>query len=399
MKVLVINCGSSSLKYQLIDMTNEELICKGLVERIGIEGSVIEHKRPNAEKFVLEVPMKDHKEAIGHVIDALVDKDHGVISDMSEIGAVGHRVAHGGEYFSKSEIITPEAKEEIKKLFTLAPLHNPANMLGIEACMEAMPGTPMVAAFDTSFHQTMPKESYMYALPYEYYEKYGVRRYGFHGTSHRFVSEKAAKMLGRDIEDTKIITCHLGNGSSITAVKGGKCFDTSMGLTPLEGMVMGTRCGDVDPAAITFIQEKEGLDPKATDAMMNKKSGLLGLSGVSSDMRDVQKAAAEGNERAQMTLDVFVHRVKHYIGAYAAEMDGVDAIVFTAGIGENDTLSRKLIMDGLDYLGIEMDPAKENVRGEDALLSTEDSKVKVFLIPTNEELVIARDTYSIVKGL
>ena len=399
MKVLVINCGSSSLKYQVIDMTNEELICKGLVERIGIEGSVIEHKRPNAEKFVLEVPMKDHKEAIGHVIDALTDKDHGVIADMSEIGAVGHRVAHGGEYFSKSEIITDKAKEEIAKLFTLAPLHNPANMLGIEACMEAMPGTPMVAAFDTSFHQTMPKESYMYALPYEYYEKYGVRRYGFHGTSHRFVSEKAAKMLGKDIEDTKIITCHLGNGSSITAVKGGKCFDTSMGLTPLEGMVMGTRCGDVDPAAITFIQEKENLDPKATDAMMNKKSGLLGLSGVSSDMRDVQKAAAEGNERAQMTLDVFVHRVKHYIGAYAAEMNGVDAIVFTAGIGENDTLSRKLIMDGLDFLGIEMDPAKENVRGEDTVLSTEDSKVKVFLIPTNEELMIARDTYAIVKGI
>jgi len=396
MKVLVINCGSSSLKYQVLEMDDQSLLCKGLVERIGIEGSIITHSKTGCDKFVLETPMKDHKEAIGHVLDALLDADHGVVKSMAEIGAVGHRVVHAGEKFAYSVLITDEVIEALKECITLAPLHNPANLLGIAACQELMPDTPEVAVFDTAFHQTMPPESYIYALPYEYYEKYRVRRYGFHGTSHRYVTERAAAMLGKPAEELKIITCHLGNGASLAAVKNGKCFDTSMGLTPLEGLVMGTRCGDIDPAILGFIAEKEGLDFAGIDKVINKKSGVEGISGVSSDFRDVENAANEGNERAQLALDVYAHRVKHYIGAYAAEMNGVDAIVFTAGLGENGKTMRAAICKDMDFLGIKLDAEKNDVRGKETVISADDSKVKVLLIPTNEELMIAKDTVEIV---
>ena len=396
MKVLVINCGSSSLKYQVLEMDDQSLLCKGLVERIGIEGSIITHSKTGCDKFVLETPMKDHKEAIGHVLDALLDADHGVVKSMAEIGAVGHRVVHAGEKFAYSVLITDEVIEALKECITLAPLHNPANLLGIAACQELMPDTPEVAVFDTAFHQTMPPESYIYALPYEYYEKYRVRRYGFHGTSHRYVTERAAAMLGKPAEELKIITCHLGNGASLAAVKNGKCFDTSMGLTPLEGLVMGTRCGDIDPAILGFIAEKEGLDFAGIDKVINKKSGVEGISGVSSDFRDVENAANEGNERAKLALDVYAHRVKHYIGAYAAEMNGVDAIVFTAGLGENGKTMRAAICKDMDFLGIKLDAEKNDVRGKETVISADDSKVKVLLIPTNEELMIAKDTVEIV---
>ena len=399
MKVLVINCGSSSLKYQVIDMTDEELLCKGLVERIGIEGSVIEHKKTGAEPFVLETPMNDHADAIKHVIDALVDKDHGVVADMSEIGAVGHRVVHAGEKYAGSVLITDDVKAALRECTDLAPLHNPPNIIGIEACEKLMPGIPMVGVFDTAFHQTMPAEAYLYAVPYEYYEKYGVRRYGFHGTSHRYVADRAAAITGYPIEEMKIVTCHLGNGASVAAVDGGKCIDTSMGLTPSEGLVMGTRSGDIDPGLMNFIAGKEGITAEEAGTVLNKKSGVLGLSGVSSDFRDIEKAAAEGNERAAMTLKVFAHRVKKYIGAYIAEMNGADAIVFTAGVGENDPSMRELICEGLDSLGIIIDPEKNNVRGKETVISADDSPVTVLLIPTNEELMIARDTYEIVKGM
>ncbi len=396
MKVLVINCGSSSLKYQVLNMEDESLLCKGLVERIGIEGSVLTHEKIGQDKWKLEVPMKDHKDAIGHVLKALVDPDHGIAKSMDEIGAVGHRVVHGGEKFACSVKITDEVVKALEDCVALAPLHNPPNLLGIQACKELMPTTPMVGVFDTAFHQTMPAESYLYALPYEYYEKYAVRRYGFHGTSHRYVTERAAAMLGKKPEDLKIITCHLGNGASVAAVKNGKCFDTSMGLTPLEGLVMGTRCGDIDPAILPFIAEKEGKSFADMDKVMNKQSGVLGISGVSSDFRDVENAANEGNERAKAALDVYAHRVKHYIGAYIAEMNGVDAIVFTAGLGENSKTMRASICSGLENLGIKLDPARNDVRGKETVVSAEDSKVKVLLIPTNEELMIAKDTYEIV---
>lgn len=400
MKVLVINCGSSSLKYQVLDMTNEELLCKGLVERIGIEGSVITHEKVGVdEKFKLEVPMNNHKDAISHVLDAIMDKDHGVISSMDEIGAVGHRVVHAGEKFASSVLITDEVKAALTECIELAPLHNPPNLLGIDACRELMPNTLMVGVFDTAFHQTMPPESYIYAIPYEYYEKYGIRRYGFHGTSHRFVSERAAKILDKNIEDLKIITCHLGNGASIAAVKGGKSIDTSMGFTPLEGLVMGTRSGDLDPAIVSFLEEKEGLPQGGGTNILNKKSGVLGLSGVSSDFRDLSEAADSGNMRAQLALDVFAHRVKHYIGAYVAELNGVDALVFTAGLGENSKEMREAICENLDYLGIKVDPAKNNVRGKETIISPDGAPVNVILIPTNEELMIARDTFEIVSAL
>ena len=399
MKVLVINCGSSSLKYQVLDMTNESLLCKGLVERIGMEGSVITHTKVGMEeKFQLIVPMEDHKDAISHVLMAIQDESHGVVKDMSEIGAVGHRVVHAGEKFAHSVLIDDLVIEALEECVDLAPLHNPPNLLGIAACKELMPDTPMVAVFDTAFHQTMPPESYIYAIPYEYYEKYGIRRYGFHGTSHKYVAERAADILNVNLDDLKLITCHLGNGASVTAIKRGKCIDTSMGFTPLEGLVMGTRSGDIDPAIVTYIREKEGLDQGVANEILNKKSGVLGISGVSSDFRDIEAAAEDGNERAMLALKVFAHKVRFYIGAYIAEMNGVDAIVFTAGVGENDIAMRDIICNDLGNLGIKLDVVKNKVRGKEMIISREDSKVAIILIPTNEELMIARDTYQIVTG-
>ncbi len=398
MKVLVINCGSSSLKYQVLDMTNEVLECKGLVERIGMDGSVITHEKIGMDKFKLETPMENHKDAIGHVLEAIQDEDHGVVKDMSEIGAVGHRVVHAGEKFARSVLITDEVIKALEECVELAPLHNPPNLLGIAACQELMPGTPMVGVFDTAFHQTMPPESYIYAIPYEYYEKHGIRRYGFHGTSHKYVAERASDMLNVNLDDLKIITCHLGNGASVSAIKRGKCIDTSMGFTPLEGLVMGTRSGDIDPAIVTYIREKEHLDQGVANEILNKKSGVLGISGVSSDFRDIEAAAAEGNERAQLALKVFAHKVRFYIGAYIAEMNGVDAIVFTAGVGENDISMRDIICNDLGNLGIKLDLVKNKVRGKEMIISRDDSRVKILLIPTNEELMIARDTYNIVTG-
>ena len=399
MKVLVINCGSSSLKYQMLDMTNEVLLCKGLVERIGIEGSVITHEKVGMEKYKLVVPMENHKDAIGHVLEALVNENHGVIKDMSEIGAVGHRVVHAGEKFANSVLITDEVIAALEECVELAPLHNPPNLLGIAACQELMPETPMVGVFDTAFHQTMPPESYIYAIPYEYYQKHGIRRYGFHGTSHKYVAERAADILNVNLDDLKLITCHLGNGASVSAIKRGVCIDTSMGFTPLEGLVMGTRSGDIDPAIVTYIREKEGLEPGVANEILNKKSGVLGISGVSSDFRDLEAAAEEGNERALLALKVFAHKVRFYIGAYIAEMNGVDAIIFTAGVGENDIAMRDIICNDLGNLGIKLDLVKNKVRGKEMIISRDDSKVKIILIPTNEELMIARDTYNIVKAL
>ncbi len=397
MNVLVINCGSSSLKYQVLDMKTESLMAKGLVERIGLDGSIITHEKiGDDEKFKLETPMANHTDAIGHVLEAIMDKDHGVITSMDEIGAVGHRVVHAGEKYASSVLITPDVINALEECVELAPLHNPPNLSGIDACKALMPNTPMVGVFDTAFHQTMPPESYIYAIPYEYYEKYGIRRYGFHGTSHKYVAEKAAEMLGKDINKLKLITCHLGNGASVTAIKNGKSIDTSMGFTPLEGLVMGTRSGDIDPAIVTFMREKECLKPGEANDILNKKSGVLGISGVSSDFRDLEKAAEEGNERAILALKVFARKVRFYIGAYIAEMNGVDAIVFTAGVGENDIGMRDLICSDLDNLGIKIDLAKNRVRGKETVLSTDDSKVKILLVPTNEELMIARDTYNIV---
>lgn len=399
MKVLVINCGSSSLKYQVLDMTNESLLAKGLVERIGMEGSVITHEKTGMDKYKLVTPMEDHKDAIAQVLMAIQDADHGVVASMDEIGAVGHRVVHAGEKYADSVLITEEVIKALEECIELAPLHNPPNLLGIAACQQLMPTTPMVAVFDTAFHQTMPAESYLYALPYEYYTKYGVRRYGFHGTSHKYVSQRAADMLNVNLNDLKIITCHLGNGASVSAIKGGKCIDTSMGFTPLEGLVMGTRSGDIDPAIVNFIAKKEGLTPAEVDNVMNKKSGVLGISGVSSDFRDIEAALEEDNERAALALKVFAHKVRFYIGAYIAEMNGVDAIVFTAGVGENDMYMREVICQELGNLGIKLDVVKNKVRGKETIISTDDAKVKLLLIPTNEELMIARDTLNIVNNL
>lgn len=397
MKVLVINCGSSSLKYQVLDMQNESLMCKGLVERIGMDGSVINHTKIGMDKVVKEVPMKDHKDAIAQVLDAVQDPEYGVVKSMDEIGAVGHRVVHAGEKYAESVLITDDVIKALEECVELAPLHNPPNLMGIAACRELMPDTPMVGVFDTAYHQTMPPESYIYAIPYEYYEKYGIRRYGFHGTSHKFVAQRAAAMLNTNINDLKIITCHLGNGASVTAIKHGRVVDTSMGFTPLEGLVMGTRCGDIDPAIVTYIREKENLPQGVANEILNKKSGVLGISGVSSDFRDLEEALSEGNERAALALRVFAHKVRFYIGAYIAEMNGVDAIVFTAGVGENDVYMRDIICTNLGNLGIKLDPIKNKVRGKETEISTEDSKVKLLLIPTNEELMIARDTYNIAR--
>ena len=398
MKVLVINCGSSSLKYQVLDMTNEALLCKGLVERIGMEGSVITHEKIGMDKVKNVVPMNDHKDAIEQVLAAVQNAEHGVVKSMDEIGAVGHRVVHAGEKFACSVKITEEVIKALEECVELAPLHNPPNLLGIEACKQLMPETPMVGVFDTAFHQTMPAESYIYAIPYEYYQKHGIRRYGFHGTSHKYVAERASYMLNTSLDDLKLITCHLGNGASVSAIKRGKCIDTSMGFTPLEGLVMGTRSGDIDPAIVTFIREKENLPQGVANEILNKKSGVLGISGVSSDFRDLEEAVAEGNERAALALKVFAHKVRFYIGAYIAEMNGVDAIIFTAGVGENDITMREVICHNLGNLGIKLDPLKNKVRGKETIISTDDSKVKILLIPTNEELMIARDTYNIVTG-
>jgi acetate kinase len=399
MNILVINCGSSSLKYQFINMANEAVMAKGLVERIGIEGSILTHRPEGMDKVIIEQPMEDHTDAIKLVLNALVDEKHGVIKDMSEIAAVGHRVVHGGENYATSVLIDENVLEGVNDCAKLAPLHNPPNLIGINACKELMPNTPMVAVFDTAFHQTMPQHAYMYALPYEMYEKYAIRRYGFHGTSHKYVSQVAAEMLGKDVKDTKIITCHLGNGASVTAVDGGKTVDTSMGLTPLEGLVMGTRCGDIDPAIVTTLQNIAGMSAQDLDNLMNKKSGVFGLSGVSSDFRDIEDAAAKGNERAQLALDVYYYRVTKYIGAYAAAMGGVDAIVFTAGLGENSPEARYETTKGLEFLGVKIDKEKNNMRGKQMDISAEGAKVRVLAIPTNEELVIARDTKEIVEKL
>ena len=398
MKVLVLNCGSSSLKYQLIDMSNEEVLCIGLVERIGIEGSVLKQEKDGVEgKLVVEQPMKNHQDAIKLVLDAVVDAKFGGVQDIKEVEAVGHRVVHGGEKFAGSVLITDEVKAALVECTDLAPLHNPANIMGIEACEAILPGVPMVGVFDTAFHQTMPKSSYLYGLPHELYTKYGVRRYGFHGTSHRYVSQRAAAMLGKNIEDCKIITCHLGNGASLAAVDGGKSVDTTMGFTPLEGLIMGTRCGDIDAAILPFLMEKEGLDAKGLSDLMNKKSGVYGMTGISSDFRDIEDAAADNNELAQVALESYAKRVKKYIGAYAAEMNGVDAVVFTAGVGENGIGMRADIMANMDFLGMKLDEEANKVRGKERVISTEDSKVKILLIPTNEELMIARDTLALVK--
>ena len=398
MKVLVLNCGSSSLKYQIIDMSNEEVLCIGLVERIGIEGSVLKQEKDGVEgKLVVEQPMKNHQDAIKLVLDAVVDAKFGGVQDIKEVEAVGHRVVHGGEKFAGSVLITDEVKAALVECTDLAPLHNPANIMGIEACEAILPGVPMVGVFDTAFHQTMPKKSYLYGLPHELYTKYGVRRYGFHGTSHKYVSQRAAAMLGKNIEDIKVITCHLGNGASIAAVDGGKCVDTSMGFTPLEGLIMGTRCGDIDAAILPFLMEKEGLDAKGLSDLMNNKSGVYGMTGISSDFRDIEGAAANGDEKAQVALDAYAQRVKKYIGAYAAEMNGVDAVVFTAGVGENGIDMRKAIASNMEFLGMNFDEEANKVRGKETVISTADSKVKILLIPTNEELMIARDTVALVK--
>ena len=397
MNILVINCGSSSLKYQLINMKNEEVLAKGLVERIGIEGSRIKHDTIGKERYIIEEPMRDHKKALELVLNAIVDEEHGAISSLDEIKAVGHRVVHGGEEFSDSVIINDLVMKALEKNVELAPLHNPPNITGINACKELMPNTPMVAVFDTAFHQTIPAENYIYALPYEYYEKYRIRRYGFHGTSHKYVSQRAAIILDKNIDDLKIVTCHLGNGSSVTAVDGGKSIDTSMGFTPLEGLAMGTRCGDIDPAIIPFIMEKEKMSLEEVNRVLNKESGVLGISGVSSDFRDLDDADEQGNERATLALQVFANDVKKYIASYAALMGGIDVLVFTAGVGENSPSMRERICEGLEFLGISIDKELNNVRGEETIVSDDSSKVKVMVIPTNEELVIARDTNELVN--
>lgn len=396
MKILVINCGSSSLKYQLIDMENENVLAKGLCERIGIEGSKLTHKP--AGKDVLEKiePMPDHQVAVKLVLDALQDATYGVISDVNEITAIGHRVLHAGMHYSESIVVNEDVKKVVRDCFDLGPLHNPANLIGIEACEAAMPGVPNVAVFDTAFHQTMPEKAYMYAIPYEYYEKYDIRRYGFHGTSHRFVSKRLIEVAGLDVNNSKVIVCHLGNGGSISAVVNGKCVDTSMGLTPLEGLIMGTRSGDLDAAVVQYIANKEGKDVNEVINILNKKSGVLGISGVSSDFRDVQKAQREGNKRADIAIQAFVYRVAKYIGSYVAAMNGVDAIAFTAGVGENDATIRKEICSYLGYLGVTIDAEANEIRGEEVQISAADSKVKVFAIPTNEELAIARETKDLI---
>ena len=398
MKVLVINAGSSSLKYQLISMTQENLMAKGLCDRIGLDGSFIKHSKTDGETVIKDHFMKDHKVAIKYVIEMLMDSKHGVIESCDEIIAVGHRVVHGGEKFSDSVVINEEVMDAIKECISIAPLHNPPNIVGIEACQAVMPNTPMVAVFDTSFHQTIPPQAYIYALPYEQYEKHKIRKYGFHGTSHKFITQKAAELLCKPIEDLKIISCHLGNGSSIAAVKGGLSMDTSMGFTPLQGLAMGTRCGTIDPAIVTFLMENEGLSVSEVNNMMNKKSGMLGISGVSSDFRDLDDAIAEGNQRAQLAIDVFSYQIRKLIGEYAAAMNGVDVIVFAGGVGENNVVVREMVLKDMEFFGIELDTAaNDRARGVAGVVTKPTSKTIAMVVPTNEELAIARETKKLVS--
>jgi len=401
MKVLVINCGSSSLKYQLFDMTDESVLAKGLVERIGLEGAQLIHQpvAKNKEKYETVTEMKDHEKAIQLVLEALVDGEKGVISGMEEINSVGHRVVHGGEAFASSVLIDDAVMKAIKDNVSLAPLHNPPNIMGIEACQKLMPGVKQVAVFDTAFHQTIPKHAYMYGIPYEYYEKYKIRRYGFHGTSHKYVTERAAVMLKKPLEELNLISCHLGNGASIAAVMNGKSVDTSMGFTPLEGLMMGTRSGDIDPHIVSFLIENENWTAEQASNFLNKQCGVLGVSGVSSDFRDIESAAVDGNDRAQLALDRFAYIVKKYIGSYTAVMNGADAVIFTAGLGENSAQMRAMICENLQALGIEVDKDKNATRGVEADVSKASAKVKVLVIPTNEELMIARDTYTIIDAM
>ena len=396
MNILVINCGSSSLKYQLIDMKDEKVLAKGLAERIGIEGGSVKYEAEGHDEVVIEETLADHKAALKIVLDSLKHEEYGAVKSLDEIDAVGHRVVHGGEDFAESVVIDEKVMKVVNDNVEIAPLHNPPNIIGIEACREIMGDVPMVAVFDTAFHQTIPAVNYIYALPYEYYEKYKVRRFGFHGTSHQYITERAAKMLGKDLDDVNLITCHLGNGSSISAVIGGKCYDTSMGFTPLEGLAMGTRTGDMDPAIVPFIMEKEKLTPDEMSSVMNKKSGVLGISGVSSDFRDLEEAAEEGNDRAQLALDIFENRVRKYIGAYLTEMDHCDGIIFTAGVGENSITTRERVATGLKSLGIKLDTEKNDMRGKEAIVSAQDSSIPLLVIPTNEELMIAMETARLV---
>ncbi|WP_029949271.1 acetate/propionate family kinase [Parvimonas micra] len=395
MKILVINCGSSSLKYQLFDMTDESVLCKGLVERIGIEGSKLTHK-VGSEKLVVEEAMKDHTAAIKHVFDALVHEKFGVVKSLDEVNAIGHRVLHGGDKLTASTIIDENVKAKVREFIKFGPLHNPANLMGIEACESLVPGKQNVAVFDTAFHQTMPARTFMYAIPYEYYEDYRLRKFGFHGTSHRYVTLRTAELLKTDKKNLNIITVHLGNGSSIAAIKNGKCYDTTMGLTPLEGLVMGTRSGDLDPTVMTFLMNEKGYSADEMNQILNKKSGVLGVSGLSSDFRDLEEAAEKGNERAQLALDMFITRVRRYVGGFMAELGHVDAISFAGGIGENSASMRKLILENMEEYGIIIDDAKNDTR-EEAVISADNSRVKVLVVPTNEELMIARDTMNLVK--
>ncbi|EDP24492.1 acetate kinase [Parvimonas micra] len=395
MKILVINCGSSSLKYQLFDMTDESVLCKGLVERIGIEGSKLTHK-VGSEKLVVEEAMKDHTAAIKHVFDALVHEKFGVVKSLDEVNAIGHRVLHGGDKLTASTIIDENVKAKVREFIKFGPLHNPANLMGIEACESLVPGKQNVAVFDTAFHQTMPARTFMYAIPYEYYEDYRLRKFGFHGTSHRYVTLRTAELLKTDKKNLNIITVHLGNGSSIAAVKNGECYDTTMGLTPLEGLVMGTRSGDLDPTVMTFLMNEKGYSADEMNQILNKKSGVLGVSGLSSDFRDLEEAAEKGNERAQLALDMFITRVRRYVGGFMAELGHVDAISFAGGIGENSASMRKLILENMEEYGIIIDDAKNDTR-EEAVISADNSRVKVLVVPTNEELMIARDTMNLVK--
>lgn len=395
MKILVINCGSSSLKYQLFDMTDESVLCKGLVERIGIEGSKLTHK-VGSEKLVVEEAMKDHTAAIKHVFDALVHEKFGVVKSLDEVNAIGHRVLHGGDKLTASTIIDENVKAKVREFIKFGPLHNPANLMGIEACESLVPGKQNVAVFDTAFHQTMPARTFMYAIPYEYYEDYRLRKFGFHGTSHRYVTLRTAKLLKTDKKNLNIITVHLGNGSSIAAIKNGECYDTTMGLTPLEGLVMGTRSGDLDPTVMTFLMNEKGYSADEMNQILNKKSGVLGVSGLSSDFRDLEEAAEKGNERAQLALDMFITRVRRYVGGFMAELGHVDAISFAGGIGENSASMRKLILENMEEYGIIIDDAKNDTR-EEAVISADNSRVKVLVVPTNEELMIARDTMNLVK--
>ncbi len=397
MKVLVLNCGSSSVKYQLFDMRDESVLAKGLIERIGMSDAILTHRPTDKEKIRTVQPILEHTTAVKVVVNALVHPEHGVIESIMEIDAVGHRIVHGGEKFTASAIVDDSVKDAIEEYFDLAPLHNPAHLKGILAAEDAMPGVPQVVVFDTSFHLTIPKYAYLYGLPYTLYQRYRVRRYGFHGTSHKYVSHRAAELLGRPYDDVKIITCHLGNGASIAAIDHGKCVDTSMGFTPLEGLIMGTRCGDIDPAIIPFIMAKEDISIVELDSMLNKHSGILGVTGLSSDMRDLEDAAAAGDERAMLAMEMYTYRIRKYIGAYAAAMNGVDAIVFTAGIGERGPMQREMICPHLSFLGADFDLAANDFKGEEREITTPASKVKIFVIPTDEELVIARDTMELTK--